>query len=1021
MRTGKKMFTSAFTLVLLMILQTMLVFAPTVSATNPLICGIIDFDGTPGECDDWRRGADLTPNSQTWVKSQYDFKMVDTSQVQLEMVWAIHEFERSSLGSTLNGLDLGTDIDGQSPNSARDGIPADFIRNYIGERPEGGATPTVGDMLLSQAESVITDMLNSGFGAETQANAEFTTDATVGGSPIACENDPTKDASGTEGATQANSYYPALCLKVEATVNLDSSAVAINSTADIERTYRGLMIMGAEISTPFTLQSPAGHESNYKIMPPDYAQIVEVEPAAAVIDAGSASWAINSRSLVEGAPDQSLDVSIKMKHKSNASTESVDIDTSSDKGVDIQITLDMRDESAAKLEVEVGIYYIDAATMSSWGINLVDISNDATMPWVTADGIRLAKHNGLIDDNLLKNSFPTNALASGVNAMLEGDPVTMKEISIEGVYKDGGMNFVHNVDSAGSCDDVSTVAEPKYYCIEGAGAMGVGHPIYLTTESDGTFQFSLLDMIKDMIGNMSDDITESNLDIISTKDFQAIFNAGLTAELDLGESFLSGFMPEGIPPTDMSLTILLPQQPAWVAGDNGSDTIVLTDRFSGNDSTRIKLQGSNLWNWSHPITEGGKELCTMYQKTCTSLVIDFNMEDFSINEWSQTVTLTVAASLDFKFYRVEVPPIISDALTSDVASISFDVIPADMIHLIVDMGDRMEDPFSKSIDIGNETYDLEFSRAGIESFGDNLGTMATDMLIGLEDKSTDVELDLSAMEVIVDIGKIPIPNPNAVSDLTPVSLSVEIPKTTFTLAIDMDTKTASVTTHSAVQATLANTVNRMFNAFSVHAGDGGIVFDNGDKNFETSVDNPGLELEELNTTPTLTLDFKLPKGLEFNEFSSSSGNDELTMTEGGQQRLVYTFPKAGESDQVSFSFKISWMFILGEIWAYLAIPILLIGLLIYKRRQRKKKKRAMKDRLIAKEYSQPLFEKDVPQFDLDDGFNAEGHYDVTPDWGDKKTPEAPPPPPVKENIPPALPSTPTGGRGKSTDEILGWE
>ena len=113
MRTGKKMFTSAFTLVLLMILQTMLVFAPTVSATNPLICGIIDFDGTPGECDDWRRGDDLTPNSQTWVKSQYDFKMVDTSQVQLEMVWAIHEFERSSLGSTLNSLDLGTDIDGQ--------------------------------------------------------------------------------------------------------------------------------------------------------------------------------------------------------------------------------------------------------------------------------------------------------------------------------------------------------------------------------------------------------------------------------------------------------------------------------------------------------------------------------------------------------------------------------------------------------------------------------------------------------------------------------------------------------------------------------------------------------------------------------------------------------------------------------------------------------------------------------------------------------------------------------------------
>jgi len=1016
MRAGLKKIHSAALMTLLLFLPAMLALVPAASSSaHEFLCY---YPEEPGFCDEWDRDDDETPSSQTWINSQYNFNMIDTSQVELEMVWAIHEFERESFGEIFDLFDLGT---GSVPS--RDGIPADYIRNFINKESAGLGTPTVGQKLLSEAEGIIVDMLNNGFGAQTQASAEFVDSATVDGSLISCESDPAKDAFGaTENAFKDNAYLPALCLKVTATVDLDASAVNIDSDADIERTYRGLLIMGAEISTGFTLQSPPGHDSHFKIIPTDYAQIVSVTPAAGISLPDYATWEINSKARPQGEVDQTLNVSLRMKYKANASTPAVAVDTSTERGVDIEIILDMRDESNSKLTVEVAIYYIDAATMENWGINLVELSSDASIPLVTSDGIRLAKHNGMIDDSLLKDSFPTEALAMGINSMLEGNPVTMKEVEIQPTYKDGGMDFVHNIDATESCDDISTLIEPKYYCIEGGGAMNMDYPIYLTTESVEPFDFSLLDMIKDMIDDLSEDIPASTMDIMDTNDLKAIFNAGLSAELDLGESFLSGFMPEDMPPTDMMLTIILPP---WIAGENASDRIVLRDNFRGEDSTRIKLQGTNPYPISgifDPITDGGKEICSMYQKTCTSLVVELNMEDISINEWSQTVTLTVDASLEFKFYRLEVPPAISDMLTTDEASISFDVIPADMIHLIVDMGDRMADPFSTSFDIGNETYDVEFSRDGLDSFGDDMGEIATDMLHALGDKDTGMEMDLTGMKVIVDIGKIPVPNPSSVSDKTPVSISVRIPKTTFTLALDLDTKTASLNAHSALEATFANAINRLTNAFAVNAGGDGIVFDDGGKGFETTIENPGLELEQLNTTPDLTLDLKLPKGLLFHDFKSSGNNAEITMTESGQQRLVYTFPDPGESDTVSFGFKISWWFIIGEIWAYVAIPVLLIALLIYKRGQKKKRKRELKDELIEKEYSHPAFEKEVPEFAVDDGFSSEGHYDATPEeWGEKEEVEAPPPTVQDESQGPDMPASPHGKKGKSFEDMMGWE
>ena len=86
-------------------------------------------DGNSGSCDDYSSAHDLTPNQQDWINGSYDFKLVGTDQIQLSMVWAIHEFNRSAIGfgdSSIYSSFLATDGIGE-----HDGAPADLIRNYF--------------------------------------------------------------------------------------------------------------------------------------------------------------------------------------------------------------------------------------------------------------------------------------------------------------------------------------------------------------------------------------------------------------------------------------------------------------------------------------------------------------------------------------------------------------------------------------------------------------------------------------------------------------------------------------------------------------------------------------------------------------------------------------------------------------------------------------------------------------------------------------------------------------------------
>ena len=61
-------------------------------------------DTNGGTCDDYNSAHDMTQSQQDWINGTYDFKLVDTNTIQLDIVWAIHEFDRDALGFNDGGV-----------------------------------------------------------------------------------------------------------------------------------------------------------------------------------------------------------------------------------------------------------------------------------------------------------------------------------------------------------------------------------------------------------------------------------------------------------------------------------------------------------------------------------------------------------------------------------------------------------------------------------------------------------------------------------------------------------------------------------------------------------------------------------------------------------------------------------------------------------------------------------------------------------------------------------------------------
>jgi hypothetical protein len=662
------------------------IIAPLASADGMTSC-----DGAGmSECDDYDSNDDGTPHQQDWIRGTYDFDLEDTSRITLSLSWAIREFDRTKVGLDDPLIQSALSNDGLDVN---DGIPADMIRSYFAYDDGSG---TVGDRMLGEVQSTIQDLLASGFGTVNGINTQYDTSYTEGGTTIPCTTDASIDSvHGGEGAGQNNVFDPPLCFSTIADISLSTSTFNLleNTDLDLERAYQGLLIMGSELTTKFDVFAEPGHASTFSINPPDYATIIGVDsngsvaaqPGPPAYFAGQ--WTVDNLQAGVGDPRIDQTVSLTMAYRDSPTTSVVELNPE-DEAISLYLTVDLYDEQAVQIDFIAGLNYLDQTTMTNWGISLVELSDLATIPQITSDGIRLAYENGIAPLDDFTDQFPVDSIGDAFSDSIPGNQnIEMSQLTwvsdsvADGIQgASGGLNYTHST----GCSETVSPPDTISYCIQGSSAMGYDHPIYLRSTSN-TFNLGLLDIIQE---NIPSSKFTPQINNITEEDLRRVMDAGLSLETVLDTDFLEDMIPSDLPPTEITLELILP---SWIQTIGGEDRIILQHSLEGDNRNEISIAGPSPYTYNHPIyNEDGDVICLQTQKTCVSTSLDIDFGTFDINEWTKSVSVEFGLEASAVVHRIALPQGYYDV--NDDTTVRMDVIPSDLIRLMGDIMGRTDNP-----------------------------------------------------------------------------------------------------------------------------------------------------------------------------------------------------------------------------------------------------------------------------------------------------------------------------------------
>lgn len=957
----------------MILLMTMHLYAPFASAANMVSCEVPL--SSPGSCDEYDSSDDMTPFQQDWIEGTYDFTLQSTSTIRLELVWALREFNTEALG--LGAISSALAIDGLDEN---DGAPADLIRDQFDI--EIAPDVTVRDKLIIEINKEIKNSVESGFGDATTSTGYFDT-YTNAGTTIACSTDPSTD-SFDEGAAENNVFEPPICLKsvVYISVSQDSFNLVANANLDLERAYQGLLAMGTEVTTMFSLSGLPGHKSSYSFNPPPYATIKSVDengtraarPGPPAYFAGE--WEIDNRNAGIGGESLSLPIEVEMMHRNRSDTNTVSI-PANEKALDLQIQLDLRDESAATLDFIVALHYLDEATMNDWGISMMSVAERATMKQVTSDGIRLAYHNGIVELSNITSQFPVDTIAEGISSTVAGmETIQMNEMTwvsesvsagIEGPT--GGLNFTHR-DTPG-CTELVPPTEPLHYCVKGSSAMSYENPVYLRTTSE-PFSMRLLDILKE---NNEQETVEEFLDVLTNEDFRRVMNSGIELETALDSSYLSAIVPSNLPPNELTLEIILP---TWIQTKDELDRITLKDSLYGNDQMNISFAGTAPYEWRNVIKNDDNEVaCFSNQSTCVISSMKVDAMSFNFNEWDRSVSFEFGIDAGVSMHRIGIP---QDRIPSyGEHSISMAAIPSDLLRLAIDLSTRLDEPYSRTMELDflcsinpdeafnltvcGESITFTLTSVGLVNFVERMGVVLTDYVkqsiqfLTTQENSRFKTVDLSAFVVNFELANVGAPD-LIVSDNEGISLSMNIPRVKFKLAVDgdlgemfsgnFDSTELSLTTN-ALRQTLLWPMTSMMQSFSDVLVNGVISLSGiTSPTDDTSVDPYTIPIsttsflnEEFQIAFNGPLTIHMPKGIRLLDLESSSGYFDEPKKVDGRQEITYNMPFGNVEDTITFRVQVTWYFFFLFLWKYMAIfaILLLLGVRRFRRKRARKKAR----------------------------------------------------------------------------------
>ncbi|MDE0708115.1 MAG: hypothetical protein OSB33_04110, partial [Candidatus Poseidoniales archaeon] len=218
--------------------------APTVSADPGdeevvnTICQT--WNSTSGICDDYNFADDET-TSMEWIEGRYNVNMVNSTVMSVTLEWAIHEVRRDDI--MLDDLPLGN-----GSNASMDGIPADYIRNYLDYVTLSGST--VRDMLLNSVSATVTSLIDNGFGTTSGVQTSYVNQITYEDQTIQCTDDRDQDSADEVAGLPNDAYNPPLCLRTTLAISVDPAELGMTEVGmDVERAYQGLLTMGGVVRT----------------------------------------------------------------------------------------------------------------------------------------------------------------------------------------------------------------------------------------------------------------------------------------------------------------------------------------------------------------------------------------------------------------------------------------------------------------------------------------------------------------------------------------------------------------------------------------------------------------------------------------------------------------------------------------------------------------------------------------------------------------------------------------------------
>ena len=158
--------------------------------------------------------------------------------------------------------------------------------------------------------------------------------------------------------------------------------------------------------------------------------------------------------------------------------------------------------------------------------------------------------------------------------------------------------------------------------------------------------------------------------------------------------------------------------------------------------------------------------------------------------------MTFALDAELSVYRIGIPT--EQLPQNGDTKVTMEAIPSDLIRLIIDLSSGMEEPLTSGeielcdpeefeLEVCEEPIELTATRQGMKDFTKLFGTTLTDFIHQMgkyaEGNESIGEMDLEAFEIRTAVSGIEAPD-EVVSDDEPITLSVSIPKVTFTIGTD---------------------------------------------------------------------------------------------------------------------------------------------------------------------------------------------------------------------------------------------